>query len=290
MSNPSPPFPDAALRALLARFAAAAARVEAEGETEAPHFVYVDAFAGAEFAFGTGVARATEDETRSGAVVRAVETVDAAANCVLVEEDPAHLQRVYACLEKSGAEERVRGTKELATLAPGEIALVESPFRAVADGVAAYAGGAARSLAWLAPPAARELPWTALRAMLSIARGDLLVRLPVTDWEKQARFNVPLSDMPPFARRIVDGCSAMLDDAKHEWLPAWRAAERESGLSGGVETIATRFSRLLEHAAVGRTVRHLQLSPSGDAGPVAHLFLVTSDPLAALELNAAVRA
>ena len=309
MSQSPTPFPDAPLRAVLARFAAARARAAAlrtaraedaseEGAEEnvptasgGTRFAYLDAFAGAEFAFGTGVARAADEETRAAAVLRALAEAapEVAATAALVEEDPAYLQRIYADLERIDAAERVRGVRDFAALSPGEIALAECPFAAAAEAAAGFAAEGA-GVAWLAPPSARQLPWSALRPLVERTAGEVLLRVPHADWEKQGRVSGPLADLPAFARRIVEGCSAMLDDARHGWLPAWRATEREGGFERAMADVLERIGRLLADAAPGRLVRAVRLAPGGeDGGPVTHLFLVAADAVAALELNEAIR-
>ncbi|HEX8903963.1 MAG TPA: hypothetical protein VF771_03935, partial [Longimicrobiaceae bacterium] len=265
----APPFSEAALRAVLAGAVAAWARAPSAGDE--PRRWYVDAFAGAEFQFGTGVARAPADETRATAAVRAL---GEGVTAVLVEEDPAHLQRLYAELEDVAGGERLRATRDLASLAPGEVSLVESPFAAVVAEVARCAAGGP-SFVLAAPPAARALPWDALRQLAVLREATLLIRLPVSDFEKQARHVSPVADLPGFARRIVEGCSAMLGDAKHAWLPAWRAAFAAAGISAAMDGVMERFAALLADTAAGRTVRPMVLeAPDGAA---TWLFLVTPD-------------
>lgn len=305
MTQPSAPFPDRALKDALARFAAARARSLApegggegdggaarEGEN-ARSFVFVDAFAGAELQFGSGVAREEGEETRAAAVLRALmdASFDPPAGAALVEEDPAHLQRIYADLERIDASDRVRGTGAFATLEPGEIALAEGTAAALAEAAAAWASGADRALVLLAPATARQMPWAVLHAFARAGRGvDVLVRLPHTDFEKQARFAVPVADLPPFAKRIVEGCSSMLDDARHEWLPAWRAAQREGGMERALAAVLERFHALLERAAPGRTVRPVRLALSRRDGPSTHLVLLTAEARAVADLDAAIAA
>ncbi|HET7462534.1 MAG TPA: hypothetical protein VFJ82_14870 [Longimicrobium sp.] len=287
MTAATPPFPEAALRAVLAGTVAAWAGSSSAGDE--PRRLYLDGFAGAEFQFGTGVARSGDDETRVAAAVRAL---DGAASeppptAVFIEEDPAHLGRIYAELEDSAGGERLRATRDLASLQPGEISLLEAPFASVAAQVAPYAVGA-RTFALLAPPAARALPWDALRPLAALPDATLLIRLPHSDWEKQSRHTGPLADLPGFARRIVEGCSALLDDPKHAWLPAWRAEAAASGPAAAFAGVLKRFHALLDGVAAGRILKPMQLE--GADGAAAWLFLLTPDPAVALAANAAVRA
>lgn len=287
----TPPFPEAALRAVLAGTVAAwaGARPEPSSAGDEPRRLYLDAFAGAEFQFGTGVARSGDEETRAAAAFRALNQADIASppNVVFVEEDPAHLQRIYAELEDPAGGERLRATKDLASLQPGEISLLEAPFAGVAADVARYAAGA-RTFALLAPPAARALPWDALRPLAAEPDATLLIRLPHSDWEKQSRHTGPLADLPAFARRIVEGCSALLDDPRHAWLPAWRAEAAASGPAAAFANVLERFRALLDGVSAGRILKPMELETPD--GARTWLFLLTPDPAIALAANAAVRA
>jgi hypothetical protein len=248
---------------------------------------YLDAFAGAEYAFGVGDP-GRQGPSRAVAGARAVlEAAPEHAVAVLVEEDPALLARFRAELEASGWGARIRATDDPSVLAPGEIALVEADFRNVADVLLAFAEPT-RALLWMAPPSARRLPWTLVEAVLGDPATDLLLRFPAADYEKQGKFTGPLADLPPFARRIVEGCSALLGDAKSEWVVRWRAAERESGVERALEGVVERFRGRLEGAADARVLKAARVAAADDAVP-AHLFLAASEPAAALALNAAVQ-
>lgn len=284
MTAATPPFPEAALRAVLAGAVAAWSRGDAASAGDEPRRWYVDAFAGAEFQFGTGVARDAGDESRAAAALRAL---DERATAVLVEEDPAHLTRLYGELEDAVGGERLRATRDLALLAPGEVSLAEAPFAAVAGDLSRIATGA-RPFVFLAPPAARALPWDALRPLAALAQATLLIRIPFSDFEKQARYDTPVADLPGFARRIVEGCSAMLGDAQHAWLPAWRAAAASGGIAAAMDGVLERFAARLEDTARGRGVKPLVLETP--EGAPAYLFLVTADPAVATAVDAAVRA
>jgi len=287
----TPPFPEAALRAVLAGTVAAWAgtRPGSPSAGDEPRRLYLDAFAGAEFQFGTGVARSGDEETRAAAAFRALEEAGAQPppNAVFTEEDPAHQGRIYAELEDSAGGERLRATRDLASLQPGEISLLEAPFASVAAEVARHAAGA-RTFALLAPPAARNLPWDALRQIAALPGATLLIRLPHADFEKQSRHISPLADLPAFARRIVEGCSALLDDPKHAWLPAWRADAASKGEPAALAGVLERLRALIDRVAAGRILKPMELEAAD--GARTWLFLLTPDPAVALAANAAVRA
>lgn len=293
MTPAPPPFPEAALRAVLAGTVAAwaaspPATLDVPSAGDEPRRLYLDAFAGAEFQFGTGVARGADEETRAAAALRALEQAGPAPPPVAVfaEEDPAHLGRIYAELEES-AGERLRATGDLASLASGEVSLLEMPFAGAAVDVARFAAGA-RTFALVAPPAARALPWSALRAIAALPDATLLVRLPHSDFEKQSRHNSPLADLPGFVRRIVEGCSAMLDDPRHAWLPAWRAEAAARGPSAALAGVMERLRALLDGVAGRRILKSMELEAKD--GARTWLLLLTPDPAIALAANAAVRA
>ena len=299
-------FPDAALREVLARLAAEWARASARrarvsGEDEGPdegseggeaeearperrRRVYVDAFAGAEFAFGAGVGREPGEETRAAAVARALAEGPRAA-MVFLDEDPAHLARLDRELEPLAQAGRVRRAHQIADVAPGDILLVEADFREAAEDVLRLADGA-DVLLWAAPAVARGLPWDVLAPFVGRDGVDVLFRVPAADFEKQARHTTPVADLPAFVKRIVEGCSALLGDPKHAWLAAWRADQREGGPERAMEGALGRFRARFEGAAGDRIVKPASLVAGGAA---AHLFLVTADPALALAMNGAVR-
>ena len=288
MTPTLPPFPESALRAVLARFAAAWARAssppaepgEDDSDRERKRLVYVDAFAGAELQFGTGAGRESGEETRAAAVVRAL---GEDAVVVLVEEDPAYLDRVREDLERIGAGGRIRPGGSLLARGPGEFAQVEADFGEAAAEVTRAAEDLA-ALFWVAPPAARKLPWSVLQPLFGLPGADVLVRVPHVDFEKQGRHTGPLADLPGFARRIVEGASAMLDDPKHAWLPAWRAAEREGGFPRALAGVMDRYRERIAAVAGERTVKPVALEAKGGAS--AHLLLAAGDPALALSLEA----
>lgn len=289
MTAATPPFPEAALRAVLAAAVAAWAREPSDATSagDAPRRLYVDAFAGAELQFGTGVLREAREPTRADAAIRALDAACAApapcATALFVEEDPAHLQRIYGELEDAVGGERLRATRDLASLAAGEASLVEAPFASVAAEVARFAADG-RAFFWLAPATARALPWEAMAPLLALPGATLLIRFPHADFEKQSRHTGSLADLPGFARRIVEGCSSLLRDGKHAWLSAWRTDARE-GTSAALAGVLERFRLLLERAAGDRTVKPIALEAAG--GARTWCFLVTAE---AVEIEVEVEA
>jgi len=285
----TPAFPEAALRGLLAAAVAAWAREPAAGDAQsagdAPRRLYVDAFAGAELQFGTGVLREPADPTRAQAAVHALDEACAGhGSCptaLFVEEDPAHLQRIYGELEDAIGGERLRATRDFASLAAGEASLVEAPFASVAGEVARFAAGG-RAFVWLAPATARAMPWTAVEPLLAVSDATLLIRFPHADFEKQSRHVGSLADLPGFARRIVEGCSSLLADGKHAWLSAWRTQARDDA-AAALPGVLERFRALLAGTAGDRMVRPLRLDASD--GARTWLFLVTADAAVALAME-----
>ncbi|SOD03948.1 hypothetical protein SAMN05216486_12017 [bacterium JGI 053] len=288
MTDATPPFPEAALRGLLAAAVAAWAREPSPGDAQsaegAPRRLYVDGFAGAELQFGTGVLRGPAEPTRAQAAVRAIDEACAGhAPCptaLFVEEDPAHLQRIYGELEDAIGGERLRATRDFGSLAAGEASLVEAPFASVAGEVARFAA-AGRAFVWLAPATARALPWTAVEPLIAIPGATLLIRFPHADFEKQSRHGGSLADLPGFARRIVEGCSSLLADGKHAWLSAWRT-DAKNGDAAAIPGVLERFRALLAGAAGERMVRPVELQSAG--GARTWCFLVTADAAIALAI------
>jgi hypothetical protein len=273
----SAPDADTLSCAIAARYAGRWARSVARApEDDAPAPWFVDGFAGADLQRAAMRGAAVQP-----ACVAAIQALDPATRIVLVEEDPGLISRLCEALD--GAIERIRVTHDPATTQPGEIALVEAPFARVAASLA-HAIGDDPALVRLAPLAARTLPWPALEPFGDLGATDILLRVPLEDFAKQARFNTPLADLPPHIRRVVEGCSALLSDVRHGWLFAWRDAQRTGGSDAAVSVVIDRMQALL--AGVDDARSTLALPVEGAGGPV-HLLLSTPDATHALELNGA---
>jgi hypothetical protein len=259
------------------------ARAQVRAAEEAPSAPwFVDAFAGADLQ--RAALRGAAVEAGAVASVRAMADSVDGIRIVLADEDPGLLVRLEEELDRRGAGGRVRRTRDVDAIQPGEIGLVESSFAALSAGLAEAMGGSA-ALVRLAPLSARALPWTALQPLASRADTRLLLRFPAEDFHKQARVTGPIADFPPHVRRLVEGCSALLGDGRHGWLAAWRDVVRRDGADGALEGVVDRYRELVAGAAEGRIVRVQRVE--GGPAPV-HLLLATSDPADVLELNGAI--
>ena len=201
--------------------------------------------------------------------IAAIQALDATARIVLVEEDPGLISRLCEDLDGIDAIERIRVTADPASIEPGEIALVEAPFARVATSLASGIGDDP-ALVRLAPLAARALPWAAVEPIVDLAATDVLLRVPLEDFAKQARFTGPLADLPPHIRRVVEGCSALLSDPRHGWIAAWREAQRTGGMEAAMAAIIDRMQALLGGVDEERMAHALAVEGAG--GPV-HLLL-----------------
>lgn len=273
----------------------------AEGETPAPlRVVYVDGFCnsgGRQVLVGPGRGAAPGSASRG---VRALDRLAARAPgarvplqtaAVLVEPDPAELERLERELERTGAGHRVRRTDDPSALAAGEVALLHLEWADAAERVARFVAGADHALCFLAPPSPGKLPLASLRPLLAAPRADVLLSMPHADLLRQARYrDSTIADLPAHARQLVEGYSALFGDARYEWLSLWRAAERESGPREAELRLAERYTeRLREAAGPAREVRHVPVLLSDEPGDSLHLFLATGDPLRSLALNQALR-
>jgi hypothetical protein len=258
-------------------------RAEPEGEALEPSSTwFVDAFAGADLQ--RAAIRGAAVEAGGIASVRAMaDTVDR-IRVVLADEDPGLLVRLEDELERLGMAGRVRRTRDVASIAPGEIGLVESSFVALSAGLVDAMGDSA-ALVRLAPLSARALPWTALQPIASRAETELLLRFPAEDFHKQARVTGPIADFPPNIRRLVEGCSALLGDGRHGWLGAWRDTVRRDGADAALDAVVDRYGELIVTAGEGRIGRVQRL---GSGAESIHLLLSTFNPAHVLELNGAI--
>jgi hypothetical protein len=261
--------------AIAGRYAGRWAQGLARPEGDAPPALwFIDGFAGADLQRG-----AMRGVSVQPPAIAAIQALPQTARIVLVEEDPGLISRLCEALDGIDAIERIRVTADPASTGPGEIALVEAPFARVATSLASGIGDDP-ALVRLAPLAARSLPWAAVEPLADLAATDLLLRVPLEDFAKQARFAGPLADLPPHIRRVVEGCSALLSDPRHGWIAAWRDAQRAGGMETAMSAIVARMHGLLDGVDEERTAHALAVEGTG--GPV-HLLLSTPFAAHALE-------
>lgn len=211
------------------------------------------------------------------------------ATVLLVEEDPVLCERLRGRLHAAGLGDRVRETRELQSGAPGEIVLVNAGFAELASELQRDTANPCYALYFLDPPSPAKLPLEAVHPLLQQEGTDLILGFPAPDLHRQAPYRrLPVADLPPHPRRIVEGYSLLFGDRSYEWLALWRAAERE----GGEEGTAAAEARMLEHyrvrlgeAAPRAAIRWVPLLPPDTAADPLYLFLVTEDPERALLLN-----
>lgn len=256
---------------------------DGEDRPDPPSPWFVDGFAGADLQ--RAALRGATVHPAAITAVQALEDVAAVrSRIVLIEEDPGLIARLVELLEGIGAGERVRISSDPATAEPGEILLVEAAFASHAHGLAQRIGDEP-ALLRLAPLAARALPWSALEPMMDLGAADVLLRFPREDFEKQARFTGPLADLPPHLRRVVEGCSSFLGDARHGWLLAWREAQRSAGPTTALASAIERMQALL---ASGGDERFAHVLPITGKTESVHLLLSTPHADHAQELDGAL--
>jgi hypothetical protein len=265
------------------RWARSLARPADEDRPDPPSPWFVDGFAGADLQRA-----ALRGASVQPTAILAVQALDGAAGSrarvVLIEEDPGLIGRLGELLDGIGAGGRVRISSDPATAEPGEILLVEAAFASHAHRLAQHIGDEP-ALLRLAPLAARALPWSAVEPMMDLGAADVLLRFPREDFEKQARFTGPLADLPPHLRRVVEGCSNFLGDARHGWLIAWREAQRSAGPAAALATAIERMQALL---ASGGNERFTHVLPVVGKTESVHLLLSTPRADHAQELDGAL--
>lgn len=281
----APPAPDtetlscAATGRYAGRWAQSVARPREEDAPESAAAWYVDGFAGADLQRA-----ALRGTTAQAVAIAAVQALDTATRIVLIDEDPGLISRLRQELDRIGAGERVHVAADPVATEPGRIALVEAPFAGVATRLASAIGDEP-ALVRLAPLTARTLPWAALEPIAELAGTDVLLRVPLEDFAKQAHFTGPLADLPPNLRRLVEGCSALLADPRHGWVPAWRTAQRAGGADAALAAVLERMQALLAGVDEDRSTRVLPVA--GRTGAV-HLLLSTANAAHLSELELAL--
>lgn len=199
---------------------------------------------------------------REGGTVRAL----------LLDEDPVKVEWVQRALPAgAGGEGPLRGECR-----EGEAEVLQGAEEAAA------VRGAGAALALLDPPTAGRLPLEALAALLR-GGADVLLRFPAADLRRLGpHHGSPLADLPPFARRGVEGISALLGDARHAWVFRWTTLYADRGGAAAEREMVAELAERLREAS-GGVVRMVTLAPA-PAEPE-HLLLATRAPGRALLLN-----
>lgn len=222
------------------------------------------------------------------AIIRAMDAIAAEAateapprvGVVLVEADPRAREEVIRALDEAGFGGRVRERADPGARVAGEIVVLGGRFDEVVKGVARVAEAAAGALFLLNPPGAAALPLAAVERIAG--HSDALIRFPREDFQAQSRFRGSLADLPPRAKRLVGGCSALFGDRRDEWVYLWREAERSGG--DPLDRMAARYRERLAATALEGVVRRVTIGEENGEGRE-ELFLSARDPLRALLLN-----
>lgn len=256
----------------LGRYAALFASGAAAG------YPYVDGFAGGR----PGVAAPTA--AAAGVAARWADAGAGRGVAVLLDEDPARVERLAQALRAGTPAVRAEVVDRLEDVAAGDVRLAAMAWAQALAPILATIDAAGGALVWLDVPAPEAVPAADAAALLR-AGADVLLRVPTESFRRLSGWpNVPLADLPPHVRRAVEGCSTMLGDARHGWAGEWRAAEAARGVDaaerGAVAALRARYAA----AAEGTIVRAIELAPTS-AASATQLLLATPCPLRALEVD-----
>jgi hypothetical protein len=208
---------------------------------------------------------------------------------LIVREDPIALDALQAALEVSGWGNHTRrraGTEEPVAADPGAIVLIEASIGAIVPALLPVIDAASRAFVRLSPPTPAALPFSRLQALAERPEVDLLLQLPLHGLARLARFRgTPVADLPLHLRRLAEGYSSFLGDARWEWLALWRAVETEAGTEAAQARIAAWFHGRLADAVPDTTTRSFDVALGGAEGGTLQLVLTTREPERVLLLN-----
>jgi hypothetical protein len=213
---------------------------------------------------------------------------------VALREDPAAAAAAHAALLAAGWSERARRVAEGGPadgIEAGRAYVWEAGLAAAAPALGPLLEPATDVLVHAAPAGPAALPFASLRPLLDRPAADLLLRLPIDDLDRLARYRAtPVADLPLLQRRLAEAYSSMLGDARWEWLALWRGAMAAGGAAAARARVAEHFRVRLAEAAPGAVVRRFVIPlgepVGGTAGPgELHLVLVTCEPERILDLN-----
>lgn len=191
------------------------------------------------------------------------------AEAILVEEDPAHVVRIREALVR---------------LDRANVTVVESDLAGAAPALVERLAGVEHTLVHLHPRAPGTLPLDVVRILAAPPGVDLWIRFPHEDLQKLVHFRGgTLADLPPYARRIVDGYSRLLDDLRQGWAAEWRRLAMAAHPAAPEQMVVERYRDKLLGVGSGQV---LKLAVLGlEEGASLYLFCMTGDPMRALALN-----
>jgi hypothetical protein len=203
-----------------------------------------------------------------GALAR-VAALPPGAAAILVEEDPARAARLREALDRLN---RV------------DVSVLEGDMAGVSPVLMERAARVEYALVHLHPPAPGMLPLEVVRVLAAAPGVDLWIRFPHEGLHKLARFRgSTLADLSPYARRIVEGYSRLLDDPRQGWAAEWRRLEMAAEPGAAEQLIVERFRHALRDVGSGRALKLAALRlPQGAS---LYLFCMTCNPMRALALH-----
>lgn len=189
------------------------------------------------------------------------------ASSLLVQEDPVLAARL----------------REAAPSA----SVLQMPLAEATGQITTRAEEATTTLVWLDPPAAVQLPLDAAAALANAPGTDVWLRVPTDQLRNLSRLRtVPVADLPPYGRRVVDGIGYLLGDARGAWLAEWRQVEAEQGSTAAQRRVAALFAARLANRAGGKSLKSVELRLA-DPEPM-FLIGISEDPRRLLAMNAAL--
>lgn len=203
--------------------------------------------------------------------VQRIQALPERASAVLVEEDPARVAHLRGLLKRLDRE---------------DVSVLEADITGAIPVLVERATEVGHALVHLHPPAPGKLPLDTVRVLAAVAGVDFWIRFPHEDLHKLTRFRgSTLADLPPYARRIVEGYSHLLDDPRQGWAAEWRR-EAIHPTGAAEQLVVEKFRDALLAVASSRALKLVELELT--AGVSLRLFCMTSDPMRALALNSAL--
>lgn len=197
------------------------------------------------------------------------------AGWLLLEEDPVKVEWLRAAARAAG----LREGEDVG----GVVVEEDTPEGA---GLSGRFGEVAHLLYLLDPPRPEQLPRELVETLLAAPGADLVVRLPTGALRRLVEhLDSTLADLPPLAKRAVDGWSRLLGDPRRGWFTAWREAVEGRGVEAAVEELVGRYASALRAAGgPARWVGHRRLVSRG-ADAAEYVVLSCTEPARVLLVN-----
>lgn len=264
-------------------------RSAAKYGTLSHHFVYVDCFSYIGRYAGNKTALIKEQTTEQivGSPIIGIReldrllpmatnyNIDLQVNAILIERDKQTFNALLETLADEGFKDRIRQTKNLSSLRPGEIAVINDDSTNLSQELLAYTNKKyTKSFYLIDPYGAEGIPYNFVKSIISGKNNDVMINFLYHDLHlKSGSIDVERNQ-----KHVKHWTNAFSSD---DWIEI--ARNKESNL---IENeLVELYHQTLTNMDTELTIKSIRLLFPDKDRPMFYLFLTTHDPTGALALN-----